>query len=199
MRRAPCKPAPPAPFSTRMRRAAIVIMVLAIAVPAFADEHGYVGEDDPWVVAAGAALRRRAADNGDGVTSAGATLRIGRAVSTSIELRGGVEASVGTTGALTVSAGVAVMPLSLGRLSLGIEAELGAFTRWDETATGALARVGPLITWRPFAMATPPTCPTCSPRNVHVPVQLELVPIDVDLVRGDGVRLGVALRIARRY
>lgn len=184
-----------------MRRAAIVFMVLAIAAPAFAraEEHGYVGEDDPWVVAAGAALRRRATDSGDGVTSPGATLRIGRALGSAVELRGGLDASVGAAGALTVTAGGVVMPLSIGRLSIGIEAEAGAFSRWNAGGTGAFARIGPMIAWRPFAMPVPPTCPTCRPANVHVGVQLELAPLDVDLVTDDGVRLGVAVRMARRY
>jgi hypothetical protein len=184
-----------------MKRCAIAVTMLATAGAASAEESGYVGEGDPWVVAVGPTLRRRATLAGDEVTTLGAGLQIGRAWGTILELRAGLEASARGAGAMTVIAGVVLMPISIDRLSLGIEAEVGAFSRWRAAGTGTLTRVGPMIAWRPFAEHEQPICHGCPQRNHHVPLQLELVPLAIDVVREDttSVRLGATVRIARRF
>lgn len=90
------------------------------------------------------------------------------------------------------------MPVTWRRVSLGVEVEGAAYTRLHEQADGSLARFGPIIAYRPFAAASAPICHGCAPQNVHVRIQLEVVPLEVDLVRGDGARLGAVVRFAIR-
>jgi hypothetical protein len=182
-----------------VRRWTIALLSLLLTTSAAA-EHGYVGVNQPWVAAVGPAVRRRATVAHDEVTTAGGTVRIGRAWGRALDVRAGLEATAGDAGSLTIAAGVAFMPFSRGRSSFGIEAEVGTFAGWRD-GTGTLARIGPMFAWRPFTAPLQPICHGCTARNVHVPVQLEVTPLALDVVHTDTTRyhVGAAVRIARRF
>lgn len=184
-------PASPALPSIGLALSSFLCVALS-AAPAAASDDGYLGDGQPFIVGAGAIALR----GSDGTDVAG-SVRVGHRLLDVGDVRLGLDVG---KGAWAPFGEVLLMPIGLGRLSLGVSVAAG-LRRADGT-NAFFARAAPMVAFRPFSVALRPVCHGCRVPNDHSPLQLELGLPEVEGRFGGGsssLAVGASLRVSFRF
>ncbi len=167
-------------------------LALSVATAAEASDRGYLGDGQPWIVGAGAIVLR-ASDR----TQVAGSVRVGHRLGDLGDVRLGLDVGKGV---LAPFGEVLLMPVELGRLTLGVSVAAGL--RREDGVNAFFVRAAPMLAFRPFSIASRPVCYGCPVPNDHSPLQLELGLPEVEGRFASGnsaLAVGASLRVAVRF
>ncbi len=177
---------------SRLRTLLAAVPLLSVAATAQASDEGYLGDGQPFLVGAGAIVVR----GGDRTEVAG-SLRVGHRLGDVGDARLGLDLGKGVVAPFGE---VLVMPVGLGRLSLGVSVAAGLHR--EDGVNAFFVRAAPMLAFRPFSIASRPVCHGCPTSNDHSPLQLELGLPEVEGRFGGGTSalvVGASMRVALRF